>query len=69
MKKYYFVSYRIQIYNSTPYYGQELIDMTPLEFIIYWRDIGGAYSDRVILSSHEITEEEYKLYKEKLDDE
>ena len=59
-KKYYFISYRIDLRSSTPVYGQELIDMTPLEYVIYWKNIGGDYGERIILFAQEITEDEYK---------
>lgn len=64
MKKYYFISYRINIPNSTPEYGQELIDKTPLEYVIYWKSFGGDYGSRTILFAQEITESEYKLHDE-----
>jgi hypothetical protein len=59
-KKYYFISYRIDLGRSTPVFGQELIDMTPIEYVIYWKSIGGDYGERIILFAQEITEEEFK---------
>lgn len=60
-KKYYFISYRIDLRSSTPIYGQELIDMIPLEYVIYWKNIGGDYGERTILFAQEITEVEYRI--------
>ncbi len=59
-KHYFFISYRVDLGRSTPVYGQELIDKTPLEYVIYWKNIGGNYSSRIILFAQEITEDEYK---------
>lgn len=60
-KKYYFISYRINLGSSTPVYAQELIDMTPLEYVIYWKKIGGDYGERTILFAQEIKEVEYRI--------
>lgn len=65
--KYYFISYRININSCTPIYDNELIDITPFEYVLYHKDLGGDYQDRVILYSEEITEYEYALYKDKFD--
>jgi hypothetical protein len=59
MKKYYHISYRIDLGRQTPIFGQELIDTTPIEYVLYWRGIGGNYGERTILFAQEITEEEY----------
>ena len=61
---YYHISYRIDLGTNKPLYGSELIDKTPLEYVIYWRDIGGHYGERVILFSERITKEEYEKYHE-----
>lgn len=59
MKKYFFISYKIVIPKSTPHFDQEVIDKTPLDYVLYHRILGGSYSNRIILYSHEITKEEY----------
>jgi hypothetical protein len=69
MKKYYFINYRINIKNSTPYYGRDLTDKTPFEYAMYHKDLGGDYQNRCILFSQEITEAEYNKYKDLIDDE
>lgn len=58
-KYYYFISYRIDLRRSTPVFGQELINMSPLEYVIYWKNMGGDYSERTILFAQQITEDEY----------
>jgi hypothetical protein len=68
-KKYYFISYRICLGRQTPLYGQELTDKTPLEYVIYWKNLGGTYGDRIILFSQEITEDEYNKYWDQIDEE
>ncbi len=68
-KKYYFISYRIDLGTQTPIYSQELIDITPLEYVIYWKNVGGNYGKRTILFSQEITESEYKRHAAKINEE
>ncbi len=65
-KRYYFITYRIDLGGQTPIFGQELIDRTPIEYIIYWKEIGGDYTKRVILFAQEITKSEYELYVDKI---
>ncbi len=48
MKKYYHISYRIELGRQTPIFGQELIDVTPIEYVLKWRNIGGHYGERTI---------------------
>lgn len=68
-KKYYFISYRIDLGKQTPLFGQELIDMTPIEYVIYWKNIGGDdYAERIILFALEITEDEYKKYADQINE-
>ena len=62
MKKYYFINYRIDIENSTPYYGRDLTDKTPFEYAMYHKELGGHYQNRCILYAEEITEQQYKKY-------
>ena len=59
MKTYYHISYRIYSGKFAPIFRQELIDVTPIEYILEWRRIGGHYSKRIILFAQEITEEDY----------
>ncbi len=59
MKKYYHISYRIELGRQTPIFGQELIDVTPIEYVLKWRNIGGHYGERTILFAQEITEDDY----------
>ena len=68
-KRYYFVSYRIELKNSTPVFAQELIEMTPLEYVIYCKNLGGDYSERIILFAQEINEAEYKKYASPINEE
>lgn len=58
-KKYYFISYYIDLGRQMPLFGQELIEITPLEYVIYWRNVGGNYAERTILFAQEITEAEF----------
>lgn len=59
MKKYYHISYRIELEFNSPLFAQALIDITPVEYVLKWRGIGGTYSKRTILFAQEITEAEY----------
>ncbi len=65
--KYYYISFRIDI-NGSPFYGHELTDKTPLEYVIYWKKIGGHYGERVILFADEITKSEYDVHSEQIND-
>lgn len=67
-KKYYFISYRINMGKYNPVFSQELIDKTPLEYVLYWKDVGGDYSDRTILFAQEITEDEYYFNCDKINE-
>lgn len=66
---YYHISYRIDLGASKPFYGSELINKTPLEYVIHWRNIGGVYGERVILFTEKITKEEYDLYHKTINEE
>jgi hypothetical protein len=66
---YYHISYRIDLGSHKPLYGSELINKTPLEYVIYWRNIGGHYGERVILFAEKITKEEYDLYHKTINEE
>lgn len=68
-KKYYFISYIIDMGASAPVFGQELIDKTPLEYVIYWKNIGGDYGERIISFAQEITEAEYKKHHDQINEE
>lgn len=59
MTKYYHISYRIELRNNNPLFSQELIDVTPIEYVLKWRNIGGHYGERTILFAQEITEDDY----------
>ena len=65
-KKYYIISYRIDLGKQTPVFSQELIDMTPIEYVIYWKNIGGDYGERTILFAQEIDEIEYNLHNKQI---
>lgn len=67
-KKYYFISYRIDLGKQTPVFGQELIDMTPLDYVVYWKNIGGTYGDRIILFAQEISDVEFARNYYKIND-
>ncbi len=67
MKKYYFISYRIDISRQTPVYSSDVTDKTPFEYILYYKKLGGSYQDRCILYAEEITEEQYSEYSEAFD--
>jgi len=69
MKKYYFINYRIDIKNSTPYYGRDLTDKTPLEYAMYHKELGGNYQKRCILYAEEITEAQYNKYVDLIENE
>lgn len=60
MKKYYYISFLIELGGGDTKYFHELIDTTPFEYVVYWKKLGGDYSDRVILFAQEISEDEYK---------
>lgn len=63
-KKYYFITYRIDLGNSRPCYGKDVIDCTPLEYTVHHQELGGSYSNRCILYAQEISQVEYEEYKE-----
>jgi len=69
MKKYYFINFRIDINNSTPYYGRDLTDKTPFEYAMYHKEIGGDYQNRCILYAEEISEAQYNKYFKLIDNE
>ncbi|MEM6737422.1 MAG: hypothetical protein AAF620_15280 [Bacteroidota bacterium] len=68
--KYYFISYRVDMGSSTPYFGEELTEMSPVEYSAYWKELNqenprpsGLVDKRIILFSQEVSEAEYKQYK------
>jgi len=72
--KYYFISFRIELGTQRPIYGNELINISPFEYVLHhrqYRKDGGGYTsywDRQILYAQEITEEEYNKNLELNDD-
>ena len=67
-KKYYFISFRIDLRTQSPHYSNEVIDQTPFDYILYHKELGGDYANRSILFAQEISEEEYNKYKEVFED-
>jgi hypothetical protein len=60
--------------DQEPNYEQEVIDITPMQWVIQWhytvRDENSKYPmhyHNLLLNQMEITEEEYKAFKEKYD--
>lgn len=62
MKKYYHITAQIILPFGDTFTYSEVIDKSPLEYILHYKNLGGTYSNRVILYSNEITEEEYNRY-------
>lgn len=56
MKEYYFINYRIEVENSKPIYGAEVIDETPFEYVRRHKKLRGDYQNRCILYAEKITE-------------
>lgn len=51
-------------YNDKPIYEQHAIDQHPFEKVHYWNNMPGQeHQECIILSFHEITEEEFNLFK------
>lgn len=66
--KYYFISYRIELGNQSSHYGSEVIDCTPMDYVIKHRrnkkeGYHLSYWNRQILFAQEITEAEYNEYR------
>ena len=67
MQKFYHISYRINLRNNDYVICQKLIAMTPLEYVVHWREIGGHYGDRIILFAEEVTKDQFDKYNILLD--
>lgn len=67
--KFFFISYRIDLGRQTPIYGQEMISMSPFEYIVYHKKLGGSYADRIILYAQEISKHDFDLYSEEINEE
>lgn len=64
--KYYFITYQAQNRQGSKSVWNEVIDSSPMEFMIYVRNLeeshGNNYYNFVVLNALEISEEEYLKY-------
>lgn len=63
-KKYYFISVFIRIDDGDRHYYNEVIDMTPSEYVKYHKELGGDYQNRMIMYAEEITKGQFEEYKD-----